>query len=73
MKVHPAPKTAKVSKTATSEWHTQSDEEEDDLDAALMQMLDAAADGGDDGDVNRNLKALLAWWDSSAATFLFSS
>ncbi len=43
--------TPKVSCTATSDWHTQSDEEEDDLDAALMQMLDAAADGGEDGDL----------------------
>ena len=46
-----AAKAAKVSSTATSEWHTQSEEEDDDLDAALMQMLDAAADGGENGDL----------------------
>jgi hypothetical protein len=47
----PVPSAPKVSSTATSAWHTQSDEEDDDLDAALMQMLDAAADGGEDGDL----------------------
>ena len=42
---------AKVSSSATFNWHSQSNEEDDDIDDALMQMLDAASAMGEDGDL----------------------